>query len=87
MARLSGIVVPGYPHHVTQRAVRSVDVFHSEVDRREYLGMLGEGIARCGVAILVWCLMTNHVHGVSAPRREILLAGAFRGAHRRYTRA
>ncbi|MFH1114721.1 MAG: hypothetical protein V1792_12455 [Pseudomonadota bacterium] len=28
MARLSRIVVPGYPHHVTQRGVRSMNVFH-----------------------------------------------------------
>jgi hypothetical protein len=63
MARLSRVVVHSYPHHVTKRGVRSMDVFHSEVDRWEYLGMLGEEIARWyGVAILVWCLMTNHVH-------------------------
>ncbi len=29
MASLSRIVVPGYPHHVTQR-VRSMNVFHEE---------------------------------------------------------
>jgi hypothetical protein len=27
-----------YPHHVTQRGVRSMDVFHSEVDRRVLIG-------------------------------------------------
>ncbi|MFH1116677.1 MAG: hypothetical protein V1792_22405 [Pseudomonadota bacterium] len=30
IARLSRIVVPGYPHHVTQRGVRSMNVFHEE---------------------------------------------------------
>lgn len=53
MARLSRIVVPGYPHDVTQRGVRSTDVFHSERDRREYLGMLGQEIVRHGVSISV----------------------------------
>ena len=86
MARLSRIVVPGYPHHVTQRGVRSMDVFYSEADRREYLGMLGEEIARHGVSILTWCLMTNHVHFVAVPHRETSLARAFGAAHRRYTR-
>jgi putative transposase len=47
--------------------------------------MLGEEIARHGVAILVWCLMTDHVHSVAAPHRETSLAGAFGAAHRRYT--
>jgi len=35
MARLSRIVVPRYPHHVTQRGVRSMNVFREESDRRE----------------------------------------------------
>jgi putative transposase len=82
MARLSRIVVPGYPHHVTRRGVRSIDVFHSEEDRGEYLGMLGEEIVRHGVSILVWCLMTNHVHFVAVPQREASLARAFDSAHR-----
>jgi len=38
MARISRIVVPGYPHQVTQRGVRSMDVFDSDEDRWAYLG-------------------------------------------------
>jgi putative transposase len=37
MARISCIVVPGYPHHVTQRGVRSMQVFHRDEERRAYL--------------------------------------------------
>jgi len=70
MARLSRIVVPGYPHHVTQHGVLSMAVFHEESDCRKYLGMLGEEIARHGVPVLVWCLMTNHVHFVAVPHRS-----------------
>jgi hypothetical protein len=40
------IVVSGYPHHVTQRGVRSMNLFHKAWERREYLGMLGEEISR-----------------------------------------
>ena len=57
-----------------------------ETDRREYLGMLGEEIARHGVSVLVWCLMTNHVHFVAVPHREDSLAQGFGRAHWRYTR-
>ncbi|MFH1113531.1 MAG: hypothetical protein V1792_06385 [Pseudomonadota bacterium] len=32
--------------------------------------MPGEEIARHGVSVLVWCLMTNHVHFVVVPHRE-----------------
>ncbi|MFH1114640.1 MAG: transposase [Pseudomonadota bacterium] len=86
MARLSRIVVPGYPHHVTQRGVRSMNVFHEESDRPEYLGMPAEEIARHGASVLVWCLMTNHVHFVGVPHREDSPAKSFGRDHWRYTR-
>ncbi|MEW6139773.1 MAG: hypothetical protein AB1733_16220 [Thermodesulfobacteriota bacterium] len=81
MARLSRIVVPAHPHHVTQRGVRSMNVFHEESDRREYLGMVGEEIARYGVSVPVWSLITNHVHFVAVPHREVSLARCFGRAH------
>ncbi len=37
MARIARIVLPNYPHHVTQRGVRSLPVFLSDEDRIEYL--------------------------------------------------
>ncbi len=72
MARISRIVVPGYPHHITQRGVRSMDVFHSDEDRRQYLQFLSEEAARFGVDILAWCLMTNHVHFIAVPDNKVL---------------
>ena len=86
MARISRIVVPGYPHHVTQRGVRSMDVFDSDEDRWAYLGFLSEESNRFGLDILAWCLMTNHVHFVAVPHTESALARGFGEAHRRYTR-
>ena len=67
MPRVSLIVVPRHPHHGTQRGVRSMNVFHEELDRREYLGVQGEEIARHGVSVLAWCLMTTHVHCAAVP--------------------
>lgn len=86
MARISRIVVPGYPHHVTQRGVRSMNIFDSEEDRRSYLSFLKEEVERSGMDILAWCLMTNHVHFISVPYSETALARGFGEAHRRYTR-
>ncbi|MFA5261787.1 MAG: hypothetical protein WC450_11225 [Candidatus Omnitrophota bacterium] len=34
MARLSRIIAVGYPHHLTQRGVRSMAVSQSDADRR-----------------------------------------------------
>jgi putative transposase len=86
MARISRLVVPGYPHHITQRGVRSMDVFHSDEDRRQYLQFLSEETARFGVDILTWCLMSNHVHFIAIPDNETSLARGFGEGHRRYTR-
>lgn len=86
MARISRIVVPDYPHHVTQRGVRSMNVFDSDEDRWAYLGFLSEEAKRFGLNFLAWCLMTNHVHFVVVPNTEKSLARGFGEAHRRYTR-
>ncbi len=86
MARISRIVVPGYPHHITQRGVRSMDVFHSDEDRRQYLLFLAEEATRYGVDILAWCLMTNHVHFIAIPHHKASLSRGFGEGHRRYTR-
>ena len=85
MARLPRIVVPGYPHHVTQHGVRSLDVFHCDGDRHVYLSFLSEEAARFGLDILAWCLMTNHVHFIAVPHQATSLARTFGEAHRRYT--
>ena len=86
MARLPRLVVPGYPHHLTQRGVRSMDVFTSDNDRISYLAFIAEECKRHGVEILAWCLMTNHVHFIAVPHTETSLARGFGDAHKRYTR-
>jgi putative transposase len=87
MTRIARVVVPGIPHHLTQRGVRSLEVFRSDPERMGYLHLLREETDRYGVEILAWCLMTNHVHFVAIPAQENSLARAFGEAHRRYTSA
>jgi Transposase and inactivated derivatives len=45
-----------------------------------------EGCAQFGVEVLVWCLMTNHVHFVMIPSEQDSLARAVGSAHKRFTR-
>jgi REP-associated tyrosine transposase len=75
MARIKRIVVPGYPHHVVQRGVRSMDIFFQEQDRKEYLMLLREQAERFGVTFLSYCLMTNHVHLLVVPEKPDSLDG------------
>ena len=86
MARMARVVLAGIPHHVTQRGVRSMRVFYSDGDRREYLRLMNEEGERFGVQFLSYCLMSNHVHLVAVPRQPESLARAIGEAHRRYTR-
>jgi putative transposase len=86
MPRISRIVAVDYPHHITQRGVRSMEIFHSDHDRNLYLQFIKEESERCEIEILAWCLMTNHVHFIAVPHTETSFARGFGEAHKRYTR-
>jgi len=86
MPRLARLVVPGLPHHITQRGTRREDVFFSDEDRLQYLMFLREAAERFGVTIWSWCLMSNHVHFVAVPKSENSLALCFGKVHTKYTR-
>ncbi|HWQ68878.1 MAG TPA: transposase [Patescibacteria group bacterium] len=79
-------MVSGYPHHITQRGVRSIPIFSNDIDRRAYLDTMAEQLSRFGVEALAWCLMTNHTHLIAVPKDSAMLARAIGEAHRRYTR-
>jgi putative transposase len=83
MARL---VVPGYPHHVTQRGSRRQLTFFDESDYTGYLELLRESIAATGVDIWAYCLMPNHVHLVAVPAERSSLAMLLRRVHHRHAR-
>jgi putative transposase len=76
MPRLARIVLPGVPHHVTQRGNNRQDVFFVDDDRRVYLDLLHEQSERFGLKIEGYCLMGNHVHLVATPSGEESLAKA-----------
>ena len=87
MARLARVVIPGVPHHVTQRGNRRQTVFFGEEDYRAYLDLLREHALAAGVAVWAWCLMPNHVHLLLLPPEPGSLRAALAEAHRRYSRA
>jgi putative transposase len=85
MARLPRMVLPGIPHHVTQRGNRRERTFFEDGDYALYLDLLAQAAARHGVEVWSYCLMPNHVHIVAVPRDEDALGRTFRDVHRRYT--
>lgn len=86
MARIARVVVPGIPHHVTQRGVRRMETFFDEEDYETYLQLMREWCNASGVEVWAYCLMPNHVHLVVVPESEESLARGIGEAHRRYTR-
>ena len=85
MARLRRLVLPGIPHHVTQRGNRRERTFFEEGDYALYLDLLADAAGRAGVEIWSYCLMPNHVHLVAVPGDEDGLRRTFGDLHRRYT--
>lgn len=86
MARMARVVVPGAPHHVTQRGNRRQQTFFSDADYLAYLQIAAEAFAEAEVEVWAYCLMPNHVHLVAAPSRPEALALAVGATHVRYTR-
>ncbi len=86
MARLARVVLPGVVHHITQRGVRSMNIFSIDGDRMEYLSLLKEQADRVNLQITGYCLMSNHVHLLVIPSSEHSLRRGIGEAHRLYTR-
>jgi putative transposase len=86
MARLARLVVPGIPHHVTQRGNRRETTFFRDADYRLYRELLGAAAVKAGASIWAYCLMPNHVHVIIVPPDEDGLRRTFGDLHRRYTR-
>ena len=85
MARLPRIVIPGLPHHVTQRGNRRGRVFFEDGDYALYLDLLSEAALKAKTEIWCYCLMPNHVHLIAVPSDKDGLRETFADAHRRYT--
>jgi putative transposase len=86
MARLARIVLPGLPHHVTQRGNRREQIFFSDNDYDAYLDMLREALEVSNSEVWAWCLMPNHVHLIVVPSDEDGLRKTVANVHRRYAR-
>src|SRR6266702_550922 len=62
MVRLARVVIPGIPHHVTQRGNGRARTFVGNHDYALYRDLLAEHCRAAGVEVWAWCLMPNHVH-------------------------
>lgn len=84
MARLARLVVPGLPHHVTQRGNGRAQTFFSDADYALYRDLLAASCRAASVAVWGWVLMPNHVHLILVPADADGLRRALASTHRRF---
>jgi REP element-mobilizing transposase RayT len=75
MPRQLRIEYPGAFYHVMARGNRKARIFLDDVDRRFFLGALGEACAMAGWRVHAWVLMGNHYHLVIETPQPNLVAG------------
>ena len=85
MARMARVVVPDFPHHVTQRGSRRQTTFFCDDDYAAYLSLMAAFCRKTGTQVWAYCLMPNHVHLVMVPSNVDGLRAAVGEAHRRYS--
>ena len=85
MARLSRIILPDHPHHVTQRGNQRQALFLEPGDYALYRDLMAERCKAHGIVCSAYCLMPNHVHLILTPPALDSLSRAVGEAHRRYT--
>jgi putative transposase len=84
MARLARVVIPGHPHHVTQRGNGRARTFFDDGDYALYRDLLAENCRAAGVEVWAWCLRPNHVHLILVPSDPDGLRRALARMHRSY---
>ncbi|RJQ46942.1 MAG: transposase [Nitrospiraceae bacterium] len=85
MPRIARAVAEGYPHHVVQRGNNKEQVFFDKRDKEKYLFLLKKYSEKWKSQILVYCLMTNHVHLLVKPHEEKSLCKMMQGITLCYT--
>lgn len=86
MPRIARVVIPHVAHHITQRGVRSINIFDNSKDKKSYLNILSELSLEAQLEIHAYCLMDNHVHLLAVPKKEDSLRKVIGETHRLYTR-
>ena len=86
MSRIARVVIPGRPHHVTQRGNRRQRVFSADDDYSLYLKLLHKYFAKYQIDMPGYCLMPNHSHEIAIPLLKTSLAKGVGILHNDFSR-
>jgi putative transposase len=84
MARHARIIIPGIPHHVSQRGNGRQQTFFGDDDCALYRDLLKTHAAAHGVAVWSRVLMPDHVHLILVPEYEDSLRATLARVYRAY---
>ena len=70
MSRLARMVVPGLPHHVTQRGNRREAIFFEDGDQQHYCEMLAEQLRKFSVGLLSYAQSSPFNFDAAGSRRH-----------------
>jgi len=86
MGRFARLVIPGCPHHLTQRGNHRQPVFFSDSERDLYLELKKKYFELAQIQLDGYSLMTNHTHDLVIPATPTSLAKGFGRLHNDYAR-
>ena len=84
MPRRKRIYLPGLPYHLVQRGNNREACFVEPENYQYYLDLWRDCSKRYGVAVHVYCLMTNHIHFLVTPGEEDSISRAMSVIGSRY---
>jgi putative transposase len=80
------VVIPGRPHHVTQRGNHRQKVFFSDNDRQTYMNLMRKYFRKYQIEVIGYALMPNHVHHALIPALANSLAKGVGVLHNDFSR-
>ena len=81
---MARIAVANIPHHVTQRGNAGQFLLTTDAEKSVYLELLQKYLRLYSVALVGYCLMSNHVHLILVPGDPDALAVALKQIHGRF---
>lgn len=79
-------IIPGVPHHVTQRAAHGLRILETDEAKAVLAGLLAEWSGRTGVIIHAFAFMNNHIHLSATPPEAGALARMLGNAAQGFSR-
>jgi len=83
MPRNARIIIPGVPHHITQRGNYGRTVFFSDKDTSVFLEQLYDYSTKAKLQLACYCLMPNHTHLIVIPEQPDSVWRTFKPLHMR----